>query len=381
MLPRKLKKSINLMDKQHKQLSNVDASEFLATSWQKKPQLFRQAIENFAPPLSPDELAGLALEADIESRIIIQDGNQWHLHHGPFDENFFQSLEGKVWTLLVQSVDHWIEEISELKAYFDFLPRWRLDDIMISYAPIGGSVGPHFDQYDVFLLQTSGERLWQIGQHCKDSDEHLASDVKVLADFEESERHLLKAGDMLYLPPSVAHHGVSQSDDCMTISIGFRAPSTLEALDRLVLNLGEQLTSGDRYKDPELPLNHPNQIDEQSLAQLQTLIESAIKQPEIIAKTFGELMTEKRHANESQDLDEVNTYFVKALDARLAFIEQAEEILLFANGQSLSVDNNLSDFVQWVCDCDEVDLSQLNEMERSITEWLVEQGVFIQMEG
>ncbi len=368
------------MDKQHKQLSHVDASEFLVTSWQKKPRLFRQAIENFDSPLSPDELAGLALEEDIESRIIIDDGDQWHLHHGPFDERFFQSLEGKTWTLLVQSVDHWIEEISELKAYFDFLPRWRLDDIMISYAPIGGSVGPHFDQYDVFLLQASGERLWQIGQHCKDSDKHLASDVKVLADFEESERHLLKPGDMLYLPPGVAHHGVSQSDDCMTISIGFRAPSTLEVLDRLVVNLSEELTSGDRYKDPELRLNHPNQIDEQSLSQLQKLIENAITQPELIAKTFGELMTEKRHANESLDLDEGNTYFVKALDARLAFIEQVEGIILFANGQSLSVDKTLHDFILWVCDGVEVDLSQLNEIERPIATWLLELGVFIQIE-
>jgi 50S ribosomal protein L16 3-hydroxylase len=251
---------------------------------------------------------------------------------------------------------------------------------MISYAPIGGSVGPHFDQYDVFLLQASGERLWQIGQHCKDSDKHLASDVKVLADFEESERHLLKPGDMLYLPPGVAHHGVSQSDDCMTISIGFRAPSTLEVLDRLVVNLSEELTSGDRYKDPELRLNHPNQIDEQSLTQLQKLIENAITQPELIAKTFGELMTEKRHTNESLDLDEGNTYFVKALDARLAFIEQAEGIILFANGQSLSVDKTLHDFILWVCDCVEVDLSQLNEIERPIATWLVEHGVFIQIE-
>ncbi|MCY4045158.1 MAG: cupin domain-containing protein [Cellvibrionales bacterium] len=363
-----------------KSLSHFDASAFLKEHWQKKPLLLKQAFENFSSPLTPDELAGLALEDAIESRIIIQKENDWQLHHGPFDETFFQSLDGKTWTLLVQSLDQWLPDIHTLKNAFDFLPSWRLDDIMISYAPTGGSVGPHFDQYDVFLLQANGQRLWQIGQRCSDTDEHLVSDVKVLANFEETERHLLSPGDILYLPPGVAHHGVSQSDDCMTISIGFRAPSTLEILDRLVLNLGEQLTEGDRYQDPALTPNHPNQITRDALTQFQQLINNTLQQPELLAKTFGELMTEKRHPAYDSEYQAGIHWYEKALDARIAFIELDNQLLLFANGDNLAVDARLKTFIEWLCSCNDIDMSECKESEKPIVEWLISQGVFIPFE-
>ena len=145
----------------------LDRDRFLAEYWQRKPLFIPAALPDFAPPISPDELAGLAMEADIESRIIDHVEGQWHLQQGPFAANDFQ--RNSAWTLLVQAVDHYLPEVAALRQPIDFLPQWRVDDVMVSYAVDGGSVGPHFDNYDVFLLQGVGQRLWRLGQLCDDS--------------------------------------------------------------------------------------------------------------------------------------------------------------------------------------------------------------------
>ena len=179
---------------------NVDRESFLAQYWQRKPLLMRAAIDNFKPPLSSHKMAGLALEEQVESRIIEQRGADWLLHHGPFSSRDFQRNDP--WTLLVQAVDHYIPEVAELRKLVDFIPSWRVDDVMASYAVDGGSVGPHYDNYDVFLLQGEGERLWKLGQFCDESSALLPHDeLRILSLFECQHEYLLRPGDMLYVPP------------------------------------------------------------------------------------------------------------------------------------------------------------------------------------
>jgi 50S ribosomal protein L16 3-hydroxylase len=227
-------------------LGNITPAEFMAKYWQKKPMLIRGAIPDFKPLLSRDELFELAEQDDVESRLIVENSSvkttgkgkklapAWTMANGPFSEDSSElpSLKKSNWTLLVQGVDLHESQVHTLKNQFRFAPDARLDDVMISFATDGGGVGPHFDSYDVFLLQAEGKRRWRIG---KQKDLTLQKDVplKILANFEPEQEFVLDAGDMLYLPPNYAHEGVSVGA-CMTYSIGFRAPAELELARELL---------------------------------------------------------------------------------------------------------------------------------------------------
>ncbi|GAA5119058.1 JmjC domain-containing protein [Alloalcanivorax gelatiniphagus] len=209
--------------------------DFLARHWQRAPLFMPGAASGLAHP-DADTLAGLALEPEVESRLILGAGDgPWSLEQGPLEAERFAELGERDWTLLVQSVDHYLTEVSLLLDDFRFLPGWRLEDIMISYAAEGGGVGPHYDQYDVFLVQAAGRRHWQLGPVCDDSS-RLRGDVplKMLADMPVTEEHIAGPGDVLYLPPGVAHHGVALDSDCITWSVGFRAPDYRDLLAEMV---------------------------------------------------------------------------------------------------------------------------------------------------
>ena len=214
--------------------------------------MIRQAWTDFEPDIDADDLAGLACEPLAEARLISgpdADGG-WQLRHGPFAENEFSELGERNWTLLVQDVEKHYPPLAQLLERFSFLPRWRLDDIMISFAAPGGSVGPHVDQYDVFLLQAAGSRRWEIS---RDFDPLTRDDVPLdmLQQFTPEQQWVLEPGDMLYLPPGVAHHGVALSP-CLTYSIGLRAPSSADLLMALGEHLAQQPDEGGRYRDPPL---------------------------------------------------------------------------------------------------------------------------------
>ena len=213
----------------------LPADDFLRKHWQKTPLFMPGAATGLDNP-DADTLAGLALEEGVEARIIQGAGNgPWQLQQGPLEESVFDRLGEENWTLLVQSVDHFLTDTSLLLDSFSFLPNWRLEDIMMSYAAKGGSVGPHFDRYDVFLIQAAGTRRWQIGDVCDDSSPRQPHpDLKLLADMSVREEFVARPGDVLYLPPGVAHHGVAEDSDCLTWSVGFRAPDyqMLMAYDR-----------------------------------------------------------------------------------------------------------------------------------------------------
>src|SRR5690606_6698144 len=203
-------------------LGGRSPAEFMRTYWQKHPLLIRQAIPGFISPVAPAGLKKLAKRDDVESRLIWQEKDEWNMENGPFAR--FPKIAEPNWSLLVQSVDLHDDATAALMQQFRFIPDARLDDIMISLASRNGGVGPHFDSYDVFLLQGRGQRRWRISQQ---KDLSLVPDIacKILQHFEPEEEFVLEPGDMLYLPPHIAHDGISESDECITVSIGFRAPS------------------------------------------------------------------------------------------------------------------------------------------------------------
>ena len=206
-------------------LGELSLEVFLAEYWQKKPLLIRNAFPSMSVPIEADELAGLACEAFVESRLIIQDAvsDKWELTHGPFTEKTFQSLPEKHWTLLVQAVDHWVPAAAEFLTQFHFIPSWRIDDLMISYSADGGGVGPHYDNYDVFLVQAQGRRQWEVGgSYDAEAPRRPDTPVMILSDWEPQQQWILESGDMLYVPPRVGHNGIAVGNDCMTCSVGFR---------------------------------------------------------------------------------------------------------------------------------------------------------------
>lgn len=282
------------------QVGDMPVAEFLRDYWQRKPLLIRNAFPGFESPLSGEELAGLALEEEVESRLVEEKGSQgpWQLRNGPFAEKDFLELPRSHWTLLVQAVDQWVPEVAALKEYFHFIPGWRLDDVMISYAADQGSVGPHYDFYDVFLLQAEGKRRWQLGARADESSPRLeGTRLNILKDFQAQESWLLEPGDMLYLPPQFSHWGVAEGP-CTTISIGFRAPSARTLLEDLAAELAMGLPQSLRYTDAGLhAAENPHEIDPGTVARLQQQLGEWLRQPQNIAQWFGAVMTEAKYPN------------------------------------------------------------------------------------
>lgn len=258
-------------------LGALSTEEFLETYWQKKPCLIRQAIPDFEPLLDGDDLAGLACEEMAESRLLrgTFEAADWRLEHGPFKESDFAALPDENWTLLVNDVEKHYAPLQALMQQFSFIPDWRLDDLMISFAASGGSVGPHVDQYDVFLLQAEGRRRWQIA---RSFETDLLEDcpLSILKRFSPEQEWVLEAGDMLYLPPNVAHHGIAL-EPCMTWSIGCRAPSGADLLQAWGEWLALEADEGGRYTDPGLePVTRAGEIDRKSLQSLRGLMLAGI---------------------------------------------------------------------------------------------------------
>ncbi len=373
-------------------LGGLTAREFLRDYWQKKPLLIRQAIPDFVSPLTPDELAGLSLEEEIESRLVVEHGEHpWELRRGPFADDTYSQLPERDWTLLVQAVDQFIPEVAELLEHFRFLPSWRIDDVMISYAAPGGGVGPHFDNYDVFLLQGYGQRRWQIGQMC-DSDSPLLAhaDLRILAEFAGTDEWVLEPGDMLYLPPRLAHFGTAV-DDCMTYSIGFRAPSAAEVLTHFTDFLAQFLSDEERYSDADIQpvASDPAQIQRDALERLKGLLNEHMSDERLLLTWFGQFMTEPRYPElvAGEDLEEDDllsaleqgAVIIRNPSARLAWSEVDDDLLLFASGQSRLLPGNLRELLKLVCSADALHAENLgqwleDEDGRKLVNELIKQG-------
>lgn len=251
---------------------SLSPGEFLERHWQREPVLLKAALPGFRSPISPDELAGLACEQEVESRLVLGHvGTRFELEHGPFEEERFARLPQRDWTLLVQDVDKHVPEVARLLESFRALPDWRVDDIMVSFAAPGGSVGPHTDQYDVFLLQAQGRRRWQLNERFSPALRGDC-DLKVLAEFVPERELIAEPGDILYLPPNVAHFGVAL-DEAMTFSIGFRAPDQLELSSALARELGDETRTSLRFSDPGRRLvRDPTELALADLERLRELV-------------------------------------------------------------------------------------------------------------
>ena len=285
-----------------KHVLGMPAARFLKEYWQKKPLLIRQAFPGYVSPIQPEDLAGLACEEAALSRIVVHDraNDRWTLRSGPFQEDEFPGMPDHDWTLLVQDVDKWDADVRELLEAFDFLPRWRLDDIMVSFAATGGSVGAHVDQYDVFLLQAQGERHWQIdaGPNPPTAFRDDA-ELKLLREFTPTHDWVLEPGDMLYLPPGVPHHGVAVNP-CLTFSVGMRAPSSAELISDYLDTLVAEADEGVRYHDEDLsPPKDPNEIDADAMKRVvEALNALRMNDPDKLGDWFGRFITTYRAAGE-----------------------------------------------------------------------------------
>jgi 50S ribosomal protein L16 3-hydroxylase len=228
----------------------LDRGRFMRLHWQKEPLLLRRAFPGFVDPLSPAQVLALAGNADAQSRLVTKRRGRWDLRHGPFAAAEIGRLPKRDWTVLVQDTNQFSDEADRLLDRFSFIPHARIDDVMVSYAVPGGGVGPHVDSYDVFLLQGTGRRRWLISRQA-DLDFVPGLPLKVLADFRPEEEWVLEPGDMLYLPPGVAHHGVAESE-CLTWSIGFRASSDQELALAFIDFLADRTRLEGQYADPGL---------------------------------------------------------------------------------------------------------------------------------
>jgi 50S ribosomal protein L16 3-hydroxylase len=277
-------------------LGGLAPSRFMRRHWHKKPLLVRQAAPEIEPPLARRELFALAARGDVESRLVVRDGRRWSLQPGPLPRRALPPLSQSNWTLLVQGLDLHVDAAHALLSRFRFVPDARLDDLMVSYASDGGGVGPHIDSYDVFLLQIAGRRRWRYGRCAQPV---LRNDVplKMLRRFEPTESHLLEPGDMLYLPPGWAHEGTAVGGDCMTASIGFRAPTQAELarvlLERIADNAGGGLSP--RYRDAaQRATSQPGAVPPALHAFAQQALQRALAEPGAVARALGEWLTEPK---------------------------------------------------------------------------------------
>lgn len=358
-------------------LGTASIEEFLKHYWQKKPLLVRNAFPGIQSPLTAEELAGLACEENINARLVLEkDGDYpWQAEYGPFDELRFGELPETHWSLLVSDMEKTLpEETGFLVKPFRFLPDWRFDDLMISYAPTGGSVGPHVDDYDVFLIQLSGQRLWKIAETF--SSEALEDvDLRILKNFTAEQEWLCKPGDMLYLPPNVAHHGVAveHNDNCMTASVGFRAPSLKTITSDYIHFLNENVHMATRFTDksPVIPKHHA-EITEDTVSQFSEYLHQGISlEPELVRQWLGKYCSDNKAFENIVNEDYRNIDFpeLTALASRSTLVQSpyshflfsytSENALLFVNSDSYNVSKR---FAETLCEDDVIDFRKLQQV-------------------
>jgi 50S ribosomal protein L16 3-hydroxylase len=329
---------------------------FLRRHWQKTPLLVRGAFPGFRDPLSPDSLAELACLPEVESRLVLERGGSrpWQLIEGPQSPRRLRRLRPTHWTLLVQEANLHVPALAKLLDSFRFIPNWRVDDVMVSFAPRFGSVGPHLDSYDVFLIQGLGRRRWRIDTRTTAAFKP-GLDLRILRRFRAEQEWLLESGDMLYLPPGVAHHGVAL-EDCLTYSVGFRAPSHADLVLGWLQQIANRIDRSKQYEDPGLrPQRDPGEIAAQALGQMRRIVSSALAPGDAceFARFAGEHLTHPKDPDRGPRRRAVSVASLRrrlgagaALArrgaSRLAFVRQGSGILLFADGRALALPRRLA---------------------------------------
>ncbi|ENX01538.1 hypothetical protein F899_01505 [Acinetobacter sp. CIP 101934] len=352
-------------------LGGITAEQFLAEYWQKKPLLVRNAMPEIAGLLEPDDVMELALDENVTARLIKQkdrDPNQWSVKSSPLLKADFQKMP-KLWTLLVQAVDHYSFDLSELWKKFPFIPQWRRDDIMVSYAPQGGSVGKHFDFYDVFLVQGYGHRRWQLGQMCNAETEFVPGQpLKLLPEIDVNFDEVLAPGDLLYVPPGLSHYGVAE-DDCLTFSFGFRMPNISDMMDRV----GDKFAENEVLRNPLTDIirdqiSAAGEVAANELEYLQSKIMEQLHNSNVLEDAIMSLMSEPKYPENIPEAEEIGTGDLEeALDqgysimlepaSRLLYTEEDDEILFWGNGEGLCVSEAFAEKLKLIANGESVMLN------------------------
>lgn len=354
--------------------------EFLRDYWQKKPLLVKQAIPDL-PIIDPNELAGYALEKGVESRLIIERPkpeapqlSDWSVIQGPLTGKSFKALPESHWTLLVQAVNQLNPAIHALLDRFRFIPNWRIDDVMVSYAADKGGVGPHFDYYDVFLLQASGKRHWRLGQACNAASPlRTDTDCKILRTFDTSAEWLVEPGDLLYIPPGLAHWGIAEGE-CMTYSVGFRAPSYAEILLDYSEEAASMCSQDHRFADPNrLPSNNSGLIAETDLAQVRAILQQSLLDDEFLASWFGRFMTQPSRDSLCFDYEPPHPAF--APNVRAAYHPlSSDQAALYINGDEFHCSLTLA---QTLCSGENPTASGISLEDQALIDHLTDQGYMV----
>ena len=352
-------------------LGGITAEQFLSEYWQKKPLLVRNALPEIAEILVPDDVMELALDENTTARLIKQkdkDPNQWTVKNSPLVKGDFQKTP-KFWTLLVQAVDHYSFDLAELWKKFPFIPQWRRDDIMVSYAPQGGSVGKHFDFYDVFLVQGYGHRRWQLGQMC-DTDSAFVEGqpLKLLPEIDVHFDEVLAPGDLLYVPPGLSHFGVAE-DECLTYSFGFRMPNVADMMDRV----SDKFMSNQSLRNPLVDVlrNHQNpigQVTQVELDHLKAELLAKLNDSTLLEDAIMSLMAESKYPENIPEAESIGTgdleevleqgYLLQIEPAsRLIYTEQNNVLLFWANGESICISAQFAPTLKKIADGQAVELN------------------------
>ena len=352
-----------------KRSTAFDPAEFLRDYWQQKPLLIKGFFDEFEDPIDGAELAGLAMEEGVESRLIeLAPPDNYQLEHGPFTESRFLQTNSDNWTLLVQAVDELLPEIAMLKQAFDFLPSWRIDDVMISFATPGGGVGPHTDYYDVFLIQGAGQRQWKLGKKLAaesgkniDLDQHEVTDsgLKLLREFKLDQELTLETGDVLYIPPGVPHWGTALSEG-LCYSVGFRAPSQAEMIEAFSDGLMDLSAPNVRFQDGEPPKHlQTGEISVSDVQRAWQALQQRLGDGDLFLRCFGELTTQPRYPEriiplelaEAQD-EMTATNLVRSPSARFAWLSppSSDAVWLFVNGELFEQPSSNLQAVVSLCD-------------------------------
>lgn len=346
--------------------SPLTLEQFLNEYWQQKPVLIKGGLVDFNNPLEPDELAGLAAEANIESRLIYQVGDKWQADSGPFED--YEKYGESHWTLVVQSVNHWIAEAQDFARLFDFIPQWRFDDVMVSFAAPNGGVGPHVDNYDVFICQGSGQRHWRVGD--KDNVKEVIAHEKLLhvEPFEAIIDEVVSAGDVLYIPPGFPHEGYSL-DSSMSFSVGYKSTNTTELLSGFADYLIDFDKKPPLLSDAKREVVNYGEIDASDFSRLQHLLRDAISDEKKLSDFLGVYLSQSRSeldlAADEYDYDDWLAIFretplQKLYAVKMLYLDASvAQGIFYVDGEREQLDAPVS-VVKSLCDCDCIDYSEID---------------------
>ncbi|MGV6851558.1 MAG: JmjC domain-containing protein [bacterium] len=355
-------------------LNNFDAEHFMAHYWQKKAVIMRQAWNCLPVGIDENDLAGLAMEEMVQSRLVrTPEGSEhcWKVENGPFEEQTLTSLPDQGWTLLVNDLDKWFWEIGDYLKAFEFLPSWRIDDIMMSFSADGGSVGPHIDQYDVFLIQTQGQKRWQIAATPECEEIYSDCDLATLKHFNCEQEWILEPGDILYLPPNIPHYGTAIGKST-TLSVGMRSPTALELFDDLLSEIEKSPRAEKRFSDPNRSIStRAGYIDQQSREKFHAILHQLIdNDSEIMNHWVGRMLTRYRlpldtssaqnHTISQRQLNQLfdnGQSIYRSPWSRFAWTEG----MLFVSGEEYPCNSTHAEFI---CTHREIDSSKMKEIKQ-----------------